>query len=92
MEIKHNTHCTKSSQMLMLNLPDDTYEDDIVIYINNINNPQVCCGHFVVANNVRRWYEVYMSPNSSHIVLRPDVRYHFQAIISYEIQVFSLSS
>ncbi|XP_005094464.1 uncharacterized protein LOC101857239 [Aplysia californica] len=47
---------------------------------------QVCSGHFVIANNVRRWYEVHMSPSTSHIVLRPDVRYHFQAIINYEVQ------
>ena len=55
-------------------------------YIIDIERQQ-CCGHFVVANNVRRWYEVHLSPSNSHIVLRPDVRYHYQAFINYEVQV-----
>ncbi|KAH9524409.1 hypothetical protein Btru_054459 [Bulinus truncatus] len=48
---------------------------------------RICSGQFILYSSLRRWYEVYISPNSTHIVLRPDVRYHFQANINYHIQL-----
>ncbi|GFO19758.1 hypothetical protein PoB_004626300 [Plakobranchus ocellatus] len=47
---------------------------------------KTCQGHFVVCHGLRRWYEVYISPSSSCLLLRPDVRYQFQAAPAFSVQ------
>ncbi|KAK3761464.1 hypothetical protein RRG08_045691 [Elysia crispata] len=47
---------------------------------------KTCQGHFVVCHGMRRWYEVYISPSSACLLLRPDVRYQFQAAPAFTVQ------
>ncbi|CAG5132440.1 unnamed protein product, partial [Candidula unifasciata] len=72
--------------LVVVQVSSDRHAPFAKFYMINLETP-TCCGHFIVCNNLRRWYEVYVSPSSTHIVLRPDVRYHFQAAVSYHIQV-----
>ncbi|BFZ22286.1 hypothetical protein BsWGS_25325 [Bradybaena similaris] len=71
--------------LVVVQVSSDRHAPFAKFYIINLDT-HTCSGNFIVCNNLRRWYEVYMSPNSTHIVLRPDVRYHFQAAVSYHIQ------
>ncbi|RUS90327.1 hypothetical protein EGW08_001925, partial [Elysia chlorotica] len=47
---------------------------------------RTCQGHFVICHGMRRWYEVYISPSSTCLLLRPDVRYQFQAAPAFTVQ------
>ncbi|XP_076456190.1 uncharacterized protein LOC143290541 [Babylonia areolata] len=40
-------------------------------YIMDLHK-QTCLGHFLVFYHTRRWYEVYISPSKTRILLRPD--------------------
>ncbi|CAL1536216.1 unnamed protein product [Lymnaea stagnalis] len=71
---------------IIVQLNSDRHPPFTKFFIINLEQ-QKCCGQFILYNSLRRWYEVYISPSSTHIVLRPDVRYQFQANINYHIQV-----
>ncbi|KAK6970813.1 hypothetical protein BgiMline_026503 [Biomphalaria glabrata] len=69
----------------LIQINSDRHPPFTKFFIINLEQ-RACCGQFILYSSLRRWFEVYISPSSTHIVLRPDVRYHFQANINYHIQ------
>ncbi|GFR79998.1 hypothetical protein ElyMa_004036300 [Elysia marginata] len=58
----------------------------VVAYHDKFIVVQTCQGHFVINHGTRRWYEVYISPSTSCLLLRPDVRYQYQAAPAFTVQ------
>ncbi|KAK7092440.1 uncharacterized protein [Littorina saxatilis] len=57
--------------MVVLQVNSDRHFVTGKFYIFDLQK-QICLGHFLVLYHTRRWYEVYISPSKTRILLRPD--------------------
>lgn len=57
--------------MCILQVNSDRHVVTGKFYIMDLHK-ETCLGHFLVLYHTRRWYEVYISPSKTRILLRPD--------------------
>ncbi|XP_059140160.1 uncharacterized protein LOC131928227 [Physella acuta] len=80
------------------------HDGSIIVQVNSARHPsfskfyvinlelQMCTCYFILYTSISRWFEAYVSPSWTNIVLRPDMRYHFHTNVNYNVQVMKCSS